>query len=200
MSDTDTDKLAALTITAQDVEDVREHGEMNVRSYEVAGERPERQAWEWHQGKRLLALADRMERASIEAFEATMVEQRGDSDCFNACLASLTGIPLEEFPVFTVDEMRRSPVLQDNRCMKVLRQHGWYWLRAWTTPLQGYTIASGPSPRGDWWHSVIYHDGKPAFDPHPSNEFLAGPVHEYLLPVQMAFTQETGEDDGSHSD
>ena len=52
-----------LTITTQDVEDVREHGTMNMTSYEVRGERPERQCWEWHQGKRLLALADRMEKA-----------------------------------------------------------------------------------------------------------------------------------------
>src|SRR5688572_4804436 len=31
--------------------------------------------------------------------EPSMIEQRGPGDCWTACIASLTGIPLEEFPV-----------------------------------------------------------------------------------------------------
>ena len=38
----------------------------------------------------------------------------------------------------------------------------------------GYWIASGKSPRGDWDHSVIYHKGILAHDPHPDSTGLDG--------------------------
>ena len=56
-------KMVAIEVSPQDMEDVREQGQAGVESYEYRGERDDRQPWEWHQGKRLLDLARRMELA-----------------------------------------------------------------------------------------------------------------------------------------
>lgn len=69
----------------------------------------------------------------------------------------------------------------------------------------GFAIATGPSPRGDFSHAIIVYtvamepqdtrgDGilrpipdewRPAADPHPSNDYLAGPPTEFAI-VQPA--------------
>lgn len=65
----------------------------------------------------------------------------------------------------------------------------------------GFAIATGPSPRGDFSHAVVVYtvqmdiqhspDGtrldalpaewRPAADPHPSNDYLAGPPTEFAV-------------------
>ncbi|MEN1976878.1 hypothetical protein [Cellulomonas olei] len=45
-------------------------------------------------------------------------------------------------------------------------------------PLFPLVIATGPSPRGDWLHSVLvdWRTGDLVWDPHPTGVGLAGPV------------------------
>lgn len=38
--------------------------------------------------------------------------------------------------------------------------------------LDGHCLASGPSPRGDYLHSVVARAGEVTWDPHPSREGL----------------------------
>lgn len=65
----------------------------------------------------------------------------------------------------------------------------------------GFAIATGPSPRGDFSHAVVVYtvpletrpsatgigldvvqaDWRPAADPHPSNDYLAGPPTEFAV-------------------
>ena len=37
---------------------------------------------------------------------------------------------------------------------------------------KGYTVATGPSPRGEFLHSVVALDGVPVHDPHPSGAMV----------------------------
>lgn len=54
------ESVAPLRVTAAEAELVREMGDINVRSYEYAGEPPETQPPQWHSGRTLIALADRL--------------------------------------------------------------------------------------------------------------------------------------------
>lgn len=53
-------KEVVLTISDLDIEDVAEHAAMNIGSHEYRGQPPHEQPPEWHQGKRLAALVERM--------------------------------------------------------------------------------------------------------------------------------------------
>lgn len=117
------------------------------------------------------------------------VHQRGDSDCYMACLASLTGIPLEEFKVVSNEEYEamsdedksNAGTRQHNENLKVLMKHGWRYARGHSgKPMPGWSIGSGKSPRGDWDHSIICFAGKPYFDPHKSGLFIDGDITEWI--------------------
>lgn len=117
------------------------------------------------------------------------VHQRSDSDCYMACLASLTGIPLEEFKVISNEEYEamsqedksNAGTRQHNENLQVLMKHGWTYARGNSDkPPPGWCIGSGKSPRGDWDHSIVCLDGKPFFDPHKSGDMLDGPVTEWI--------------------
>jgi hypothetical protein len=49
-------------------------------------------------------------------------------------------------------------------------------------------LATGPSPRGDYNHVVIWQDGRCVHDPHPSGDGLAGDPIEFdlLTPINPA--------------
>lgn len=117
------------------------------------------------------------------------VEQRGDSDCLVACLASILEVPYEEVPQeIAVFET------QHNAMVAFLKARG---LLTWTTGLwgtdtpflkwgsqqiewhfypTGYWIAGVLSPRivdengepGE--HAVVMRGSKIAFDPHPRRD------------------------------
>lgn len=92
-------------------------------------------------------------------------------DCFRACLASLLELDLDDVPhavhfVTWFDEVRRFMRAQ------IGSDAGCYEPR-WPLYDDGIgrpVIASGPSPRGPWWHSVIVDSttGELMHDPHPS--------------------------------
>jgi len=54
--------------------------------------------------------------------------------------------------------------------------------------IDGYYIASGPSPRGTIRHSVIYKNGALFHDPHPSNEGIASVEFVEIL-VDVGWSQ-----------
>ena len=89
-----------------------------------------------------------------------------DGNCFEACLASITGMPLADFPHFLEDGWFGD---YDDW----LRERGWgliHFGSAKDIPA-GFAIASGPAPRGIM-HSAVYRDGVLEHDPHPSGDGL----------------------------
>jgi hypothetical protein len=114
-----------------------------------------------------------------------LITQVGDTDCFNACLASLTGLALSVFPVLPIGTKGWE---QTRAVQEILQANGWTLSLDTFHPPRvpaGYSIGTGQSPRGDWAHSVICRDGRPLFDPHPSRAFLRGPIEHYDLVVQL---------------
>lgn len=88
-------------------------------------------------------------------------------NCFEACIASITGIELERIPHFLGEGWFEDYVAW-------LRHAGWnaVWWDAGAGGIPpGFAIASGPGPRGVR-HSVVSLDGELAHDPHPSNASL----------------------------
>lgn len=119
------------------------------------------------------------------------IDQEPDG-CWVACLASITGIPLAEFPKPPVGDGKdgwssESSCAYHNGAMAVLHRHGWTIAVLGTrVPVEGYAVASGPSPRLEGsWHAVVWKDGAPLFDPHPSRSFLQGEPGEFELVVRI---------------
>lgn len=90
-------------------------------------------------------------------------DPRNPGNCFQACVASLFDLPLEDVPHF------------------VAEKNWWRFLEQWLLQFglypvnieykgfmpQGYTILNGKSPRG-YAHSVIVKGGRIVHDPHPA--------------------------------
>lgn len=118
-----------------------------------------------------------VEIPTIDHVQQKIVDAK-NGDCFQACVASLLRIPLEEVPTFHEHLRDTVPI------------GGWNWLlthkRIWIdythrmedgsyrrTPDDtgippGYTIASVPSALfPDTWHAVVALDGKVVWDPSP---------------------------------
>lgn len=119
--------------------------------------------------------------------EPAWVDQRGHSDCWIACLASLTGLPPESFPQppedLSADGAER--MAYTNAVRRFLIERGWLLTTTWQHVPAGYAIAGGPSPRNEDGHAVVTHAGEVVHDPHPSRDGVAGPVEEYevLIPL-----------------
>jgi hypothetical protein len=116
-------------------------------------------------------------------------------NCFQACMASLLELPLEEVPDF----MAADP--------------WWPAMEAWLAPRglypvgllcegqdsrdgwvpRGLHILGGRSPRGDFDHVVIAHGREIVWDPHPSRAGLVSWKDRVLLvhvdPVVRGATQ-----------
>ena len=106
-------------------------------------------------------------------------------NCFSACLASLLDLSIEDVPYFAILGEGWFAVFLD-----FLTANGYVfegtpnfgdWVKTYEG-IDGFFIVGGESPRGIRnGHSVIYKDGNPYFDPHPSNDFLTNPVEVYLI-------------------
>jgi len=101
-------------------------------------------------------------------------DEKGRGNCFSACLASILELPIESVIDSASDEVRQSDDWVG--CINA-------WLEKYnntklsivvdpeSTKLKGiYSIGSGPSPRGNFQHSVVCKNGVMVFDPHPSDD------------------------------
>lgn len=119
-------------------------------------------------------------------------------NCFMACVASITEIPLEELPNLydDADQMGES---WWEVTVQALTERG--WIICWydtdgdslLTP-PGWAIANGLSPRGTLSdktderirHSVVVFDGEMNHDPHPDCTWLDGPADGYYIMIKTA--------------
>ena len=90
-------------------------------------------------------------------------------NCLQACIASILNLPLSEVPNFmerpgdewlqAMDEFLYKCGLQAVRIVP----HDHF-------EAHGFHLISGPSPRGDYWHSIVGFDGSPVHDPYPDGK------------------------------
>ena len=114
-------------------------------------------------------------------------EKRGN--CLMASLASILEAPLDTMPVL-------SNANDDGTWWDLLQiacnANGYaaiYWTNGGDCPAfkpYGYHIANGPSPRGDFGHSVVALDGEIVHDPHPSRLGLRMPITSWILVYPLA--------------
>lgn len=121
--------------------------------------------------------------------EAYVMQTRfGDPDgnCLEACIASITGIGIEEVPHFLGDDWAY-------QYRKWLFNAGWHWQFFFVgeipTPI-GLVIANGESPRG-LGHSVLYREVKLAHDPHPEGGGILS-VDSWIIiePTEMGIAKD----------
>ena len=129
----------------------------------------------------------------MKPVEQTVLGDQGN--CFEACVASLLEIPLEDCNIFP------DGVGLDSEADKASGRHWWIVFQEWLRlnhkrhPIyimfsemggdkpKGYSIISGPGPRG-LLHSTVGLDGEVAHDPHPSKAGLVS-VRDYILFIQV---------------
>jgi hypothetical protein len=118
---------------------------------------------------------------------ATFVDMRGTADCWPACLASLLGISIEEFPTLRDadnahwDEYESSvrALLKSRGYANIIihNRHDLEWAP------RGWSVLVGPAERGQD-HAVVGFDGKMVHDPHPSRAGLIRiSTYEILIPI-----------------
>lgn len=111
----------------------------------------------------------------------------GHGNCQSAAMASLLELPLADV-IDTADLLERGvgfwgPIAD------------WLMERGYTMRFQsahdedidpsGFTIAMGPSPRGDFWHAVVCEDGVIVHDPHPSDAGLVS-IETFMFVERIA--------------
>lgn len=114
-------------------------------------------------------------------------------DCFRACVASLLELPAETVPHFLEDNCdnetfwnRVNDFLRDyGLCMMTFGEIDFAEWRKVTGIKNVFHTIDGPSPRGDWWHSVVGCDGEIIHDPHPTKAGLVGTDRTFGLIVSL---------------
>lgn len=104
-------------------------------------------------------------------------------NCMQACVASVLELPLEEVPHFCADN--RWPF----NFHEWLNERGLFFLEVSfaehgidaRADYMGYHLIAGPSPRGNFLHSVVALNGEMVFDPHPDRTGLAGDLKDWLF-------------------
>lgn len=121
-----------------------------------------------------------------------------EGNCVVACVASILEVALDELPdlhdVYHEEGRNWWKALRAG-----VRRHGWEAMYLGETYLdgvdprelapQGYAVAGGDSPREETvdedgenaGHAVVALDGELVHDPHPSDDFLGGPVEDWIL-------------------
>lgn len=140
---------------------------------------------------------------------ATRINQRTDSDCLRACIASLFELTYDQVPDFpaTPDALEGMSVgmAQDVELAEWLAKRGLGFIRlpepkkaiergAQSARLPwGLCIGVGGSPRGDWLHCVVMdareneREPEVIHDPHPSRAGLnpLRGIEEYIVLVVL---------------
>lgn len=86
-------------------------------------------------------------------------------NCFNACLATIFGLSLDDVPDFMKDSLWYER-FTDWSVKKLGLQPIDIQINGCPIP-RGYHIINGESKNGDYWHSVVGKDGEIFHDPHP---------------------------------
>ena len=113
-----------------------------------------------------------------------------DGNCLAACVATITGLPLEDFPPLKSEAW----LFHWNAW---LRERGWtmdWWRVGQGEVPAGFSVCSGTSPRGDFHHSVVYLDGKHFHDPHPDQTWILD-EDDWLVPRRLGALQTGDLDD-----
>lgn len=129
-------------------------------------------------------------------------------DCETCAIASILELPYEEVPLFVKDHVEKG-INWFEALFKFLNKHGYdptnvhvqpgedpnaALHKKWSEtilahlPLPRYVEASGPSPRGEWGHAVVWDtvEGKIAHDPHPSRDGLRGGPTGFMVLLPSA--------------
>ena len=96
-------------------------------------------------------------------------------NCLAANIASILEIDIQTVPNFAESirwEEHLQKWLQDNHKLKYVEVCITDTTRFALEWAECYHLIHGPSPRGDFWHSVVGHKGKMVFDPHPDKTGL----------------------------
>lgn len=111
----------------------------------------------------------------VEPRKVMQTEFGVDGNCQSACIATITGIPLDAIPNFT--KLGKTDLQRRQAMCEWLWAHGWgivtfvasdTEIRRW---YPGFVIAGGESARGIY-HGVVYKDGELWHDPHPDGTGL----------------------------
>lgn len=126
----------------------------------------------------------------IRQTEFVATNPKGRGNCQSAAMASILDLRLDEVIDTASDECREAGF--------------WPAIEAWLAKrglkfkhifpgdddaaLKGvYSIGSGPSPRGPFWHAVVCKNGVMVFDPHPSDDGLVSiERHDLIVPMTDA--------------
>lgn len=114
-------------------------------------------------------------------------------NCFQACVASIFDLQLEEVPYFLDGAAGDSRWTQEqwDSVRSFARLHGRaaLWVDNETEPDAAlrlassdlYYIATGPGPHPDFGHCVVMHKGQNIHDPMPSGSFLSAEPWLYIF-------------------
>ena len=134
-------------------------------------------------------MEDSMRARILSASKQTIfhLDEEGiNGNCFPACIAAITGKSINEIPEF----QNMAPDKWGLAFIDYIHSIGWIfhgcpnfdelnesdWIEF------PFLIVGGTSPRGILrGHAVIYHKGKPFWDPHPSGDFVTKEEEVYLL-------------------
>jgi hypothetical protein len=116
---------------------------------------------------------------------------KGEGNCWASCIAAITGIPLEQVPNFCLNESW----LTDTIDWLKARNFGVCYVDSKVdgqdmpeeTRLYANVpfIATGRSPRGDWYHCCVYGPGTLLHDPHPNGGGIMEPIRDALFIFPM---------------
>jgi hypothetical protein len=129
-------------------------------------------------------------------------------DCETCAIASILELPYEAVPLFVKDDVEKG-INWFQALFKFLGERGCQpsgiivgtvpdpqaaLLKKWSEtvlahlPLPRYIEASGPSPRGEWGHAVVWDtvEGRIVHDPHPSRAGLRGGPTAFMVLLPSA--------------
>lgn len=98
-------------------------------------------------------------------------------NCWQTVIASYLELPLDEVPHF-VDIDERGGENWWTSTYNWLAERG--YRLSWFTEYpdtDDYVLVTGKSPRGDWYHVVLYKGGVLAHDPHPDGTGILTEEH-----------------------
>lgn len=133
------------------------------------------------------------------------------NDCFRACIATILGLPIDQFPVPPQILTEETWGPYSERMQEIVRGMGFEMLTMDTkggdfVP-RGLSIASYPSPSADKWadlsaemgltetilHAVVANDGEVVFDPCPEYREIGvtyeGPPRDWVVFQALAPAQ-----------